>query len=118
MEPPEKSATHTRGCQAREKKTLAHDDQAVAVFERFTGRGATYERADIFPTVSNARWRTIGKVYRIDYTSDKGRRQRVEYTHESGAGVRLYRYGAVTKPPWVWAIKGGRMTVTERGIVH
>lgn len=91
---------------------------ALAAFEAFADRGASYERADTFPTVRGARWRVIGAVFRIDYTSDKWGRQSVEYTHTSGRGVRLYRYGAPRKPPWVWAIRGGRMTVTARGIVH
>lgn len=106
------------GAKRGRKGAVESDGQAVAAFESFAGRGATYERADTFPTVPGAKWRAVGPVSRIDYTSDKWGRRRVEYTHESGRGVRLYRYGAATKPPWVWAIKGGRMAVTARGIVH
>ncbi len=106
------------GAKRGKQTTPEQHSKALASFEAFAGRGATYERADTFPTVRGAKWRAIGPVSRIDYTSDKWGRRRVEYTHDSGKGVRLYRYGAASKPPWVWAITGGRMAVTARGIVH
>ena len=83
-------------------------------FERWSDRDARREATiDIRPRGS---WRSIGSVRRIDYHSDKWGARR-EYTHKTGSGVRLYRYGAATKPPWIWVIKGGRLTVTARGIV-
>ena len=106
------------GAKRGRKSPLESEGPAVTAFERWADRDAAYERDDTFPTVRGAKWRAIGKVQRIDYMSDKYGRQAVGYTHESGSGVRLYRYGAATKSPWVWAVKGGRMNVTARGIVH
>lgn len=116
--PDKKTLLVQEGAKRGKKSTRDGGGRAGAAFERWSGRGATYERGDTFPTVRGARWWSVGAVRRIDYTSDKWGRRRVEYTHETGPGVRLYRYGGATKPPWVWAIKGGRMTVTARGIVH
>lgn len=83
-------------------------------FERWADRDAKREATiEIKP---RGAWRSLGTVKRIDYQSSKWGGS-AEYTHKTGSGVRLYRFGAATKPPWVWVIKGGRLTVTARGIV-
>ncbi len=93
---------------------LEDGSKARRVFERWAGRDAKREAdIDIDPRGS---WRSFGTVRRIDYHSDKYGRRR-EYTHRTGRGVRLYRLGAAGKPPWLWAIKGGRLNVTARGII-
>lgn len=87
----------------------------VALYEKWSGWDADHQRT----LTSRARgsWRAFGEVTRIDYYSRKWDKP-ASYQHASGSGVRLYRFGAVNKGPWIWAIKGGRMTVTARGIVH
>lgn len=103
------------GGRRRKAKQLETGSRAARAFERWAGRGAKREGAvDIDP---RGRWRSFGSVRRIDYTSDKRGRRGVDYTHSTGRGVRLYRLGSATQPPWVWAIKGGRLSVTTRGIV-
>lgn len=84
-------------------------------YEDFNDRNATFERTYDIPTRSQA-WVSCGHVQRVDYYSTKWGAKR-EYTHKTGPRVRLYRYGAKTKAPWLWVITGGRMTVTARGIV-
>jgi len=61
-------------------------------------------------------WITFGSVVRIDYASNKwGKRD--QYTHDHGKGVVLYRLGEDSGPT-LWIIKGGKLNVTKRGIVH
>lgn len=63
------------------------------------------------------RWYKGGSLARLDYKSDK-RGETAEYTHDFGRGVHIYLLtGTGPRAPAMWVIKGGRMTVTERGIV-
>ncbi len=92
---------------------------AVRAFEAFHGRNADDEaRTYEFPFRSTRGWYSINRVVRIDYWSDKFRASR-EYTHRHGAGVRLYIYGSPRKEgPSFWLIRGGALTVTQRGIIN
>ena len=57
----------------------------------------------------------MGAATRIDYSSDKwGNRD--EYTHGVTTGATLYRFGG-PKPPWIWVLRGGGLTITTRGII-
>lgn len=96
----------------RKGRDVAHGE-ATRAFEMWAGRDAKHERTDTMPV--RGKWRAYGAVLRIDYASDKWTRKD-EYTHTFGPGVRLYRYGGAKVPPWLWVLKGGEMTVTERGI--
>ncbi len=83
-------------------------------FQAWAKRGATRKRTDSV-TSTGASWRACGRVVRLDYASDKWGVKR-EYTHDTGPQVRLYSYGTTSRPS-MWAIHGGRLTVTARGIV-
>jgi hypothetical protein len=83
-------------------------------FESWAHRGATRKRTDSVTSIG-ASWRSCGQVVRLDYASDKWGVKR-EYTHDTGPRVRLYSYGTTSRPS-CWAIHGGRLTVTTRGIV-
>jgi hypothetical protein len=92
---------------------------AVRAFKSFMGRGPGHEaRTYEFPFRSTRGWYSINRVKRIDYWSDKFRKER-EYTHDHGAGVRLYIYGSPRRfGPSFWLIRGGKLNVTERGIIN
>jgi hypothetical protein len=112
--PEKKTLLILEGGRRARARQLEDGSKAARAFERWAGRGAKRESAiDIDPRGS---WRSFGSVQRIDYYSDKWGR-RAGYTHRTGRGVRLYRLGAAGKPPWLWALKGGRLNVTTRGIV-
>jgi hypothetical protein len=92
---------------------------AVKAFKKFMGRGPEHEaRTYEFPYRSTRGWYSINRVTRLDYWSDKFRAER-EYTHKHGKGVRLYIYGSPRRfGPSFWLIRGGGLTVTERGIIN
>lgn len=86
-------------------------------FEDWSQREIEGARVQEFPTMKNAVWvRYSDKPTRIDYASDKWDRED-QYTHEIGKGVRLYRYGGKRQSPWFWVLRGGKLRVTERGII-
>lgn len=100
------------------KRTTANTakrGRARGAYERFADRDASKTATvDVNP---RGAWKRVGNVSRIDYHSNKWNR-RAEYTHKSGPGVRLYMKGSWDNPPRLWVLKGGRMTVTRRGIVN
>ncbi len=90
---------------------------AARSFERWADRAA--KKASTVEVAVRGMWRSVGRVRRIDYRSDKWGRTEKEYTHKTGPNVRLYVRGALRPgAPRVWVIKGGRLTVTARGIVN
>lgn len=89
-------------------------DDVRRTFESWARRGATRARTDSVNS-KGASWHACGHVTRIDYASDKWGVKR-EYTHDTSRGVRLYYYGTTSRPA-CWALHGGRLTVTARGIV-
>ncbi len=99
----------------RTTSNTAKRGRARGAFERFADRDATKtSTVDVNP---RGAWKRVGNIRRIDYHSNKWNR-RAEYTHKSGPGVRLYMKGSWDNPPRLWVLKGGRMTVTPRGIVN
>lgn len=95
--------------------------KAENAFEAWSDRGVEQAKTMSFPTTSSKWSRAKGHAKRIDYWSDKwGDSQ--EYTHDFGTSISLYRFvhrksrgrGPV---PNLWVVRGGRLTVTERGIV-
>ncbi len=99
----------------RSTTNTAKRTRARGAFERWAARDASKTATvDVNP---RGAWKRVGNVRRIDYHSNKWGR-RAEYTHKSGPGVRLYMKGSWDNPPRLWVLKGGRMTVTRRGIVN
>lgn len=88
---------------------------AAKMFERFMSRDpeATFE-AEI-PACKLVK---LGKAVHIVYRSDKWKRKRKteDYIHDFGKGVQLY-CGPDKKNPEVFLCFGGKLTVTERGLV-
>lgn len=89
--------------------------KGATVFRGFHGREAKRITAYRVKTRGD-QWITFGSVVRIDYFSTR-QSKREQYTHKHGSGVRLYRLGEDTGPT-LWVLKGGRLNVTARGIVH
>jgi hypothetical protein len=101
---------------AEEQPIEVDDDAKISaatrVFERFKDREANRYRRARYPV--SGQWRSYGRAVRVDYHSDKWG-QRASYTHELGSGVILYRQGPV-HGPWLFALRGGRLRITKRGI--
>ncbi len=102
------------------RKKVNPEGQAARLYSKWTGnrRTADYERNAEIPDSTFSKVVKIGPARMIAYRSDKfaGRGKPSDYEHELGPGVSLYKFGG-TKPPWVFVLRGGRMTVTKRGIV-
>jgi hypothetical protein len=106
-----------QGTHEGRRHTIDSGSIATRNYEGFHQRRANHERTTEFPTLRRPSWQTWHqKARRIDYASKKWGRSD-QYTHDLGPGVRLYRYGGLTKSPWLWILRGGRLTVTERGII-
>lgn len=86
----------------------------MSAFEKWARREAKQSREMTFPAGAR-KWLAIGRAERIDYWSDK-KGSKHEYTHDFGQSVRGYILQRGRKTA-MWVIRGGRMTVTERGIV-
>lgn len=99
---------------SRRRKVEATGADADA-YRKFMGRRAKHERTDRI-RVEQAQWRKApGYAARFDYWSDKFRAKLREYTHPFDSNVSVYLLGGA-RPPWVWALRGGRLRVTARGI--
>jgi len=89
---------------------------AAKMFERFTARPAenTFEI-----DVPDVRLHKLGaKGAHIVYRSDKwsAQRQKSDYIHPFGKGVQIYCGPSIQKPE-VFICFGGKLTLTERGLV-
>ncbi len=87
--------------------------KATGTFEKWAQRQAEKAYDLTFPK-GKRHWFGAGKVHRIDYWSDKWGDD-AEYTHDFQKGVKLYVLQKGPKSA-MWVIRGGRMTVTKRGI--
>ncbi len=101
-----------------EPESIDTDEQpparrAIAAFERFKDRDAKRMRAERYAVAGP--WQTWGPCVRIDYHSDKWS-EKASYTHALGKSVSMYRQGN-KNGPWLFALRGGSITVTRRGIV-
>ena len=115
--PRRKALLILEGARRSKRQPLRHDGKAARLYERWQKAQARHESSIELP--DRGTWVAVaGHVRRLDYASNKWGGRRHEYTHDHGSSVRLYRYGPKTKPPWCWVVRGGRLTVTERGIVH
>lgn len=94
---------------------ITPEGPGVDLFRGFHGRDAKRITSYALKTKGN-QWITFGTVTRIDYFSTK-QNKRDSYTHKHGSGVQLYRFGDDSGPT-LWVLKGGKLTVTARGIVH
>lgn len=102
---------------ARKGTRRQHDGSGPAanVARRWTWKGGGGEHAyDLHVSPPRGTWRALGIADRTDYSSTKDG-QRASYTHEHGPGVTLYCLGGL-RPPWVWALKGGRLKISKGGI--
>lgn len=97
---------------------IANSGPAGRVFDSFTGREATRGYSIAFPYRSTRGWYSINRVEAIDYSSDK-KSSKASYTHKMGPRVRLYIYGSPrTSGPSFWLVRGGKLNVTERGLIN
>ncbi len=87
---------------------------AAKMFERFSARNAkqTFSLND-FPAPN---LKLLGPAIHIIYRSDKWGNQNQDYIHDFKKGVKLY-VGPNLKNPEVFFCLGGKLTLTERGLV-
>lgn len=83
-------------------------DGAARTFERWSQRDAEHTASIKVP---NRKLAPLGPAIQIWYWSDKWGEKRT-YHHDFSDKVRAYQGGPV------WAVRGGALTVTERGIVY
>lgn len=93
---------------AARRKGASRADGAAKTFERWAQRKAT---ATSSITVPAKPLHAMGRAVQIVYRSDKWG-QIATYEHDFSAGARVYGAGPV------FAVRGGALTVTERGIVY
>ena len=115
--PEKKCLVLIEGAKRGRPRKAATSDKARKAFEAWADREADSERDLEFSSPRGARWYALGPCKRIDYRSDKWGRTD-EYTHTHGKGVRLYRYGSKSPKNSVYVLKGGRLRVSERGILN
>lgn len=84
------------------------DDGAARVYEKWSARSAGNTSQMTIPAAS---LRFQGAAVQIVYGSTKWNR-RATYEHDHSAAVGTYSGGRV------WAVAGGSLTITPRGIVH
>ncbi len=86
-------------------------DGAARTFERWAQRDAQTTATIKVPAV---RLKMEGRAIQIVYHSDKWG-EKANYEHDFSNPVRAYRNGRNGK---VFAVRGGKLTVTERGLVN
>lgn len=95
----------------------AGNEKSAKLFQRWAQR----EAVDLGKlSVQDYLMRPVGRAKHIVYRSDKWHKGRTDdYIHKFGPKVRMAASpGARGKPPKAIAISGGRLTVTERGLVY
>jgi len=90
--------------------------EAAQTWRRWTRGRAPSLVGDVDVDLVDTRWRAIGPAGRLDYRSSKfnSRGHEVLYRHEHGRGVELFHcriHGAD-----LWALQGGRLRITSRGV--
>lgn len=93
---------------AGRRKGASRADGAAKTFERWSQRQATATSSIAVPARP---LHAMGRAVQIVYRSDKWG-QTATYEHDFSAGARVYGAGPV------FAVRGGALTVTERGIVY
>lgn len=88
------------------------DGTAAHVYEKWSGFEADTERDVSIPVV---RLKKIGRALSIGYRSDKFEGKLKTYDHPHGAKVSVY-YAKGPRGEKVYAIRGGSLRVTSRGI--
>lgn len=88
---------------------------AAKLFERFTARPAAQTQEIEVPA---PKLKKLGKAKHIVYRSDKWNPGKdIDYIHDFGRDVEIW-VGPSENDPEIFMVKGGRLTVTERGIVY
>lgn len=101
---------HGRAPTAR-RKGATRSDGAARVFGAWAQREATSTSTLKIPACKlKLQGRAVYIVYKSDKWGPKGGKTK-NYQHDFGPSVKTYHCGSV------WAVRGGRLTVTERGIV-
>ena len=93
---------------AARRKGASRADGAARTFERWAQRPAASTSSIDIPSKP---LQALGRALQIVYRSDKWG-QVATYEHDFSAGARAYGAGPV------FAVRGGALTVTERGIVY
>ncbi len=118
--PETKSLLWIQGVKPSRRKKSNPDGPAAKAYKRWTNhrRNALFEREADVPDSVFKKVVRIGNAQSIAYRSDKfgSRGEKKDYEHKFGNGVGLYRFGNPSGPN-VWLVRGGKMRVTERGIV-
>ncbi len=88
-------------------------------FQKLLGRRpqGTVRKYVVPMKIAGRSWYSIGSMQRVGYWSDKFN-ETTTYDHKHGKGVRLYMYGSPNARATFWIIRGGRLSLTSRGIVH
>ena len=102
------------GCAPR-KGAVVRDGGAAQMFERFASRAAE-DTQEI--EVPDCKLQKLGKGVHIVYRSDKWSESRktTDYIHDYGKDVQIYCGPSIEKPE-VFICFGGKLTLTERGLV-
>ncbi len=97
------------------KRGAPRGDGAAKVFENFAAQDATSHRTMGLPP---KRLRRVGRAVSIAYTEPYGRHPRKGgvWEHEFSPSDTFYQAGRSS--PFVFAVAGPRLTVTDRGIVY
>ena len=86
------------------------------MFEVFAGRPAEQTQEIEIEGVPLKKWgESVHYVYRADKWQGKGRKT-TDYIHDLGKGVKIY-CGPTIANPQVFLCFGGKLTLTERGLV-
>lgn len=94
---------------------VSREGGAAKLFERFTARAASQTQELEVPA---PKLKKLGPAKHIVYRSDKWNPGRdIDYIHDFGRDVDLWA-GPSERDPQIFMVKGGRLTVTERGIVY
>jgi hypothetical protein len=96
-------------------QNVSRDGGAAKLFERFASRDARQTQEIEIPA---PKMQLLGSAKHIVYRSDKWNPGKdIDYIHDYGRDVEMW-VGPNTRSPEIFMMKGGRLTVTERGIVY
>jgi hypothetical protein len=96
---------------------VIRDGRGAKMFEVFSGRNAEQTQEIEIDEIPLQKWGVSEHyVYRSDKWDPKKRRKTTDYIHDLGKGVKIY-CGPTIANPKVFLCFGGKLTLTERGLV-
>lgn len=99
------------------RRTVTRADGAARLYERFTGRAPIQTGVLKVPSTPLQLYgRPVSLIYRSDKWGPRNQRI-VRYEHEFSDRVRVFVASGRGRKGPVFALRGGRLTLTERGIV-